>query len=519
MGFNERGKKGVHKGRTVRSSPRKNGRQEGVLQVKGFSVDEIETLPSVKEEFESGVVYSLGKRRRWMAAAEMRTAQSDHSVVVVERIQRPSSKSKSADCLSASKGCGKFAHSNKRLGARVEDLLKKVNADPSDVTCEVSYPLPKFSWAGESPCLPKRITNKKSSYSRSKVDVQSYDCSIDGEEDVVEFDEVSDQRCASLNFDIGAYIEDMIQNPVVCKPDRKTKPKATRTNRKNKNERTNQKCSNGSHIIADDESVGKWMFSKKKRDSKFRPTPSPSIIVPVTEPTKWSNILVNIDKKELDPTFLKQQFQESYREALSLPRTFEIKITQVPSGYDGNLSCSLVVKFQSLVCTESSFEKVCVSLVTVTQNNVDTAVDVQFVFANSIQDFFQDFHILSVKDLVSCCIDILDKKLSSVKSVKAQDSKLRQTKYSTSMLGRLHGWKAKAFVLDEAEKEVKKDITNEALAMASEAALDRKDGFNCKKSDAISCGICFADLRQNGKKNLVNFYFEKLNCNLACLVF
>ena len=530
MGFDERGKRGIRTGRTVRSAHCKRegksfrGRhREGVLQVKSIrKYQDVEAVLSANEEFLSGVVYSLGKRRRWNAAAEMRTAQqqeaSDEEVVVVERVFRPNSKhTRSAYCLSVSDGHGRIVRSDKKFGARVDDLLKCVEVGDCEVSCDVFYPPPKGSWLDCSPssCSSKRTKN--TSYSRRK---KNYNWDIDYEEEDFEVEEqdfeqgqTSEQGCP-VSFDIGAYIDNMIRKPDMCKVHGRTKRTDAvfdcgRVSRKHSG--AVQESSDRNHIIiADDESVQKWMQIRGDGKSRSKlsnmTTVTPAIPVPSTEAIQSSQTvdLVNIDKRELEPCFLRHQFQENYREALSIPRTFEIKITQLPPGYEDDFSFSLIFHIENLLSSKTNLEKVSANIVAITHTDLDNSADVQSVFAKSLQKCLQDHHTSTVYELVGLATGAVCKVLSSVGSPKPRYSNLHAPKYSTALLGAMCGWKTSAFVTSEAQKDVKKDITAQESAVTSDAVEKDSPGFSgYLKSSPDSCGICFADLSKNGRLKLI----------------
>ena len=261
-----------------------------------------------------------------------------------------------------------------------------------------------------------------------------------------------------------------------------------------------QESSDRKYIIADDESVQQWMQNHGDGKSRSNMTTETHVIpVPSTGAIQSSQtvVSVNIDKKEMEPCFLTHLFQENYREALSIPRTFEIKITQLPLGYKDDFSSSLILHNEMVLSSKTNLEKVSVNIVTIAHTDLDISADVQSVFANGLQECYQDHRTSTVQDLVRLGTDAVCKVLSTVGCPKPHYTKLNAPRYSTALLGAMCGWKTSAFVTSEAQKDVtKKDIIAQESAWTSDHAVEKDSvGFSgYLKSSPISCGICLADL-------------------------
>ena len=201
---------------------------------------------------------------------------------------------------------------------------------------------------------------------------------------------------------------------------------------------------------------------------------------------------VDLTCTETNPTFLKEQWGEKYKEAASLPRAFILNVT--PDTFQCN-GGEIFVLFKADCMTHDTRKvKARVSTVVIcNEEGMHESVLAEFI--SKIKARRTEAGLCSLDEVVNiakCCFCLLN--TGSI----ADESKPKQPKLSLDVFTKLFGWDFKVLSLKRAQQEVKTYLTNRDKNQPENAQMvvPTSTADQAQKE----CTICFMEFQPDGKQ-------------------
>lgn len=202
---------------------------------------------------------------------------------------------------------------------------------------------------------------------------------------------------------------------------------------------------------------------------------------------------VDLTCTETNPTFLKEQWGEKYREAASLPRVFILNVTPRTCQCNGG---EIFVLFKDDCMTHDTRKvKARVSTVVVcNEEGMHESVLAEFI--SKIKARSMEADICSLEEVVNiakCCFYLNTDN-------KANESKPKQPKLSLDVFTKLFGWNFEALSLKRAQQEVKTYLTNrdKDQGESDQMVVPTSTADHTQQE----CTICFMEFQPDGKQHV-----------------
>ncbi|XP_031573828.1 uncharacterized protein LOC116307688 [Actinia tenebrosa] len=548
MVWNQRGKKGVHCGRTVRRNPAGNSsfglnkqgvivkyqknaarfsdrQKESILEDRYGLIDGLPFGPTPRpNQFGNYVEFSLGKRKRWLLPElvqkrggwdsenvfEDEGEEQELNVCFVERHIHTEFPRTRADCLSCySDKDGKLLTPKKHKYSYLTDIRRLgENEKPSEVCYEICRPPPSTSWPNMSEDQFLYETYDMMGKSESKGQKSKglllgfygvKDLSINKAKDFLS-DMPKQRRAKAMESKVRTVPRKHFPNTVRGmnseKVDRSTSfPMGQYIEGLLKGSKSAKEV--GSEIFpcilsSTVRKYGKGCAMYIDSEPSTNPAEKSVKTVAYQDPTTLPEepklaITVNVAMQDLEVSKLRSDWADVYSEGGISPRKFTLDITSLLPRKYLNFSSIILFEVDEKVPRDGASAPTTVSLVPIALGSEKP------VFAGVVQDFVSNIVQANmsaptrIKEIVNTAVEVMTAASSDAKESLKQSCSRKTTVRRLGFLNKVCGWESEAFTLDTAKQKLKDEFQKVSLECNSEDDVLDSQWMML----SMDCGICF----------------------------
>ncbi|KAK3724937.1 hypothetical protein QZH41_017150, partial [Actinostola sp. cb2023] len=536
MGWTERGKKGVHSGRTLRQNHRlssvegvivkyqtntaniSNSVTTSLLQDRYGLTDglNVKYIPHLRED--TGVHFSLGKRKRWLLPDLVKERVSDEEITDGEEFEAEDEKEvhicfterhiyydnkrSRGDCVSIySDHDGQIAPKHK-YSYYSDFRHQDKNTKPPEIGYEICQSPPSTSWPNFSEgqqsyrCEYWGFNGKKSKGKRKGMKNKGYRWGMfrDGDDLAKCIDEdwyvnvqqrQSESKIKTVNsndFLYAAKKVDTTRDGHAFRLDDYTNAMKKRDTGKVKEEKSLD-------VTSEFKKYGKgcamYVGSVAKQPEEVK-MPQESQMKSLR---KRHTVTINIDAKDLEVSSVQSEWGDCYVEGAVYPRKFAVNITALlPNKLKANIISNVLFELQDQPSKDNT-QVTTVSVVHVSVGYQSELYDAAQDFAAYITRTTDSCRIWQVKEVIKAalqCIRVLTGLCGETVHVQPQTEKTGKTRSvsNLNLLDKMCGWRSEPFTLQEAQQQIKEQLENEAkISKSSDVAQ--------WMILSMECGICY----------------------------